>query len=77
MSGGFMTPSASDHLNNDADRGKGSLEPDGRTQAGNNSMAGQLSHRNQDPMVDGADSDFPEPGHSPEHSFEGELKKTG
>jgi len=26
-------------------------------------------------MQDGADSDFPEPGHSPEHSFEGELKK--
>jgi hypothetical protein len=26
-------------------------------------------------MQDGADSDFPEPGHSPEHSFEGEFKK--
>jgi hypothetical protein len=27
-------------------------------------------------MQDGADSDFPEPGSSPEHSFEGESKKT-
>jgi hypothetical protein len=39
-------------------------------------MRDQLGHRNADPMVDGADSDFPEPGHSPEHSFEGELKKS-
>jgi hypothetical protein len=38
-------------------------------------MNGQLGHRNPDPMQDGADSDFPEPGHSPEHSFEGEFKK--
>ena len=71
-----MPKSTSDHLLNDADRGKGSKEPDERTQSGNNSMTDQLGHRNPDPMQDGADSDFPEPGHSPEHSFEGELKKT-
>ena len=70
-----MPKSASDHLRNDADRGKGSLEPDERKQAGNNSMRGQLSHRNPDPLVEGADTDFPEPGHSPEHSFEGKLTK--
>ncbi len=70
-----MTTSTSDHLLNDSDRGKGSKEPDDPNQSGNNSMAGQLGHRNPDPMQDGADSDFPEPGHSPEHSFEGELKK--
>ena len=68
-------PNSADHLHNDADRGKGSYEPDERTQPSNNSMKGQLSHRDPHPMVDGADSDFPEPGHSPEHSFEGELKK--
>lgn len=66
---------ASDHLKNDSDRGKGSMEPDERNQPGNNSMRGQLPHRNQDPMMQGADTDFPEPGHSPEHSFEGEVKK--
>src|SRR5208337_1674101 len=71
-----MTKSASDHLLDDPDRGKGSQEPDERGQSGNNSMKDQLGHRNPDPMQDGADSDFPEPGHSPEHSFEGELKKT-
>jgi hypothetical protein len=71
-----MPTSASDHLDNDADRGKGSLEPDDRTQTGNNSMKSQLSHRNPDPLFDGADSDFPEPGHSPEHSCEGELDKS-
>ena len=70
-----MPKSASDHLRNDADRGKGSLEPDERTQAGNNSMKGQLSHRDKNPLVEGAYSDFPEPGQSPEHSFEGKLKK--
>jgi len=71
-----MPTSVSDHLHNDADRGKGSKEPDERSQSSNNSMKGQLSHRNPHPMQDGADSDFPEPGHSPEHSFEGELRKT-
>jgi hypothetical protein len=70
-----MPTSASDHLLNDADRGKGSKEPDERTQSGNNSMRGQLSHRDKNPLVEGADSDFPEPGQSPEHSFEGNLKK--
>ena len=70
-----MPNSVSDHLRNDADRGKGSMEPDERNQAGNNSMNGQLSHRDNHPLVEGADSDFPEPGLSPEHSFEGKLKK--
>jgi len=69
-----MTKSVSDHLKNDPDRGKGSQEPDNRNQSGNSSMNGQLGHRNPDPTQDGADSDFPEPGQSPEHSFEGEFK---
>ena len=70
-----MSEHAADHLKNDSDRGKGSMEPDERKQEGNNSMQGQLGHRNPHPMIDGADSDFPEPGQSPEHSFEGELDK--
>lgn len=71
-----MVQSSSDHLHDDADRGKGSLEPDEPKQASNNSMRGQLPHRNPDPLAEGADSDFPEPGQSPEHSFEGNrLKK--
>jgi hypothetical protein len=70
-----MSDHAADHLKNDSDRGKGSLEPDDRTQPGNNSMKGQLPHRHPHPQADGADSDFPEPGQSPEHSFEGEVDK--
>ena len=70
-----MPTNASDHLRNDADRGKGSYEPDDRLQPSNNSMKGQLSHRDPHPLVDGADTDFPEPGYSPEHSFQGELSK--
>jgi hypothetical protein len=30
----------------------------------------QLGHRDQDPMLKDADSDFPEPGQNPEHSGE-------
>lgn len=70
-----MPTNASDHLLNDADRGKGSYEPDDRLQPSNNSMKGQLSHRDPHPLIEGADTDFPEPGHSPEHSFQGELRK--
>jgi len=38
-------------------------------------MQGQLGHRDQDPMLKSADTDFPEPGGSPEHSGEPEDKK--
>ena len=69
------TPEAADHLKNDADRGKGSLEPDEQKQDGNVSLRGQLPHRNKPEITEGADTDFPEPGSSPEHSFEGEVRK--
>jgi hypothetical protein len=61
-----------DDLKNDQDRFKGALEPDDRSQPGNNSLQGQLGHRDQDPILKGADSDFPEPGENPEHSGEEE-----
>jgi hypothetical protein len=67
----FMPLSSSDHLHDDSDRGKGSLEPDEPKQPGNSSMKGQLSHRNPYPLSEGADTDFPLPGQSPLHSFEG------
>ncbi len=50
-----MVDHAADHLKNDSDRGKGSLEPDERKQDGNNSMQGQLPHRNPHPLADGAE----------------------
>jgi hypothetical protein len=70
-----MSDHAADPLKNDPDRGKGSLESDDPKQPDNTSMSGQLPHRNPHPVADGADSDFPEPGLSPEHSFEGEVDK--
>ncbi len=56
----------------DQDRGKGAVEQDEPWQAGNTSMQGQLGHRDQDPLLKSSDSDFPEPGGSPEHSEEKE-----
>ena len=52
----------------DQDREKGAVEQDERTQRGNTSMQGQLGHRDQDPMLKAADTDFPEPGENPEHT---------
>lgn len=51
----------------DQDRFKGAVE-DGEMQ--NTSMQGQLGHRDQDPLLKSADTDFPEPGENPEHSGE-------
>jgi len=55
---------------------KGALDPDDRTQPGNSSLGGQLGHRDQDPMLKAADSDFPEPGLNPEHSGEPEEPRS-
>jgi hypothetical protein len=54
----------------DQDRLKGALEQEEKDQQGNTSMQGQLGHRDQDPMLKAADTDFPEPGESPEHTGE-------
>ena len=61
------------HINTeDQDRFKGALEQDEKDQSGNTSMQGQLGHRDQDPMLKAADTDFPEPGENPEHTGEPE-----
>lgn len=52
----------------DPDRHKGAVEEEGPEQTGNTSMRGQLGHRDQDPLMKSADTDFPEPGENPEHS---------
>ncbi len=54
---------------NDPDRGKGAVEEE-HHHDGNVGLEEQLGHRDQDPRVKGADTDFPEPGNSPEHSGE-------
>jgi hypothetical protein len=59
----------------DQDRLKGAVEQEDQNQTGNTSMQGQLGHRDQDPMLKAADSDFPEPGESPEHTGESGLHR--
>ena len=58
----------------DQDLTKGAIETEDQHAEGNNSLQGQLGHRDQDPMLKDADSDFPEPGQSPEHSGEPRRK---
>jgi hypothetical protein len=59
----------------DQDRFKGALEQEAKNQQGNTSMQGQLGHRDQDPMLKSADTDFPEPGENPEHTGEPSKKR--
>ena len=64
-------------ITKDQDRSKGAVEQDGTGPSDNTSMQGQLGHRDQDPMLKDADTDFPEPGQSPEHSGEPEQAAAG
>ena len=57
-------------ITKDQDRFKGAVEQEDQSQEGNTSLSGQLGHRDQDPMLKSADTDFPEPGENPEHSGE-------
>lgn len=56
----------------DQDKSKGATEDDNSTQLGNARLQGQLGHRDSDPIIKDADSDFPEPGANPEHTGEPE-----
>lgn len=56
----------------DADVNKGAMEdapPEGsRSGESHNRLANQLPHRDTNEEIKDSDSDFPEPGSSPEHS---------
>jgi hypothetical protein len=58
----------------DQDAAKGAEETMNHEDPGNLGLQEQLGHRDQDPMIKGADSDFPEPGESPEHTGCAEKK---
>jgi hypothetical protein len=60
---------------NDPDRAKGATEGEEHHHDGNLALSEQLGHRDQDSRIKDADSDFPEPGASPEHSGERPPKK--
>jgi hypothetical protein len=55
---------------NDPDGAKGATETEEHHHDGNLGLSEQLGHRDQDPLLKNADTDFPEPGNSPEHSGE-------
>jgi hypothetical protein len=55
---------------NDPDKAKGATEDELPNHEQNAGLANQLGHRDQDPLLKDSDSDFPEPGASPEHSGE-------
>jgi hypothetical protein len=59
---------------NDPDGAKGATEEE-HNHEGNLGLSEQLGHRDQDPRIKGADTDFPEPGNSPEHSGEESRSK--
>ena len=59
---------------NDPDRAKGAVETEEHHHDGNLGLSEQLGHRDQDPQIKNADTDFPEPGNSPEHSGEDTQK---
>ena len=59
----------------DQDSAKGATEVDDHATPGDIGMQEQLGHRDQDPMLKDADSDFPEPGQNPEHTGES-VRKT-
>jgi len=62
------------HNTVDQDLAKGAKETEDHSTPGNIGLQEQLGHRDQDPMLKGADTDFPEPGENPEHSGEPQLK---
>ena len=56
----------------DQDASKGAIELEDHSVPGNVGLQNQLGHRDQDPMLKGADTDFTEPGENPEHRGEPE-----
>jgi hypothetical protein len=57
----------------DSDKHKGAVEDDlphprGERPELHGSLSGQIGHRKKDPLEEGADTDYPEPGSNPEHS---------
>jgi hypothetical protein len=61
-------------IKHDPDQSKGATEEGAHEHDGNAGLSEQLGHRDQDSMLKDADSDYPEPGGSPEHTGEAQLK---
>jgi hypothetical protein len=59
-----------DHPDSDIHKGAVEEEISTPSTSGDPNLQGQLGHRDQEEMLKDADTDFPEPGSSPEHSGE-------
>ena len=62
------------HTIPDQDMAKGAKETEDHEGEGNIGLQQQLGHRDQDPLLKGADTDFPEPGENPEHTGQAEPR---
>jgi hypothetical protein len=63
------------HSDRNPDESKGAVETEDHKSPGNVGMKEQLGHRDQDPLIKDADTDFPEPGLNPEHTGEPDERK--
>jgi hypothetical protein len=63
-----MTESSVYAKHPDGDTRKGAVESDRRKFPTDESMSGQLGHRDPDEWIKQSDTDFPEPDATPEHS---------
>jgi hypothetical protein len=59
-----------DHPDSDIQKGAVEEEVSVPSTNGQPNLQGQLGHRDQEELLKDADTDFPEPGSSPEHSGE-------
>jgi hypothetical protein len=59
-----------DHPDSDLHKGAVEEEVSVPSTSGEPNLHDQLGHRDQDELLKDADTDFPEPGSSPEHSGE-------
>jgi hypothetical protein len=58
------------HPDSDAHKGAVEEETSGPSKTNDPNLHDQIGHRDEDEMLKDADTDFPEPGSSPEHSGE-------
>ncbi len=61
-------------MSKDPDAEKGAVAQDRPGEESNTSMGGQNPHRGKGEILQGQDSDLPEPGENEEHSMEGHTQ---
>lgn len=59
----------------DPDAKKGAVQQDRPEQTTNTTLSGQNPHRGKGQILQGRDTDLPEPGENEEHSMEGTVAK--